>query len=63
MLQRAASIICESMDEEHEDLLVACATAKEMWDLLFALHDEISQVNKMDLMEKYHACQTDSVSL
>ena len=48
------------MGEEHEDLMIACETAKAMWDLLTALHNTSSETSELELMQKFHECSLNS---
>ena len=57
---KAAAIISESMELDQEDLFMESETSKDMWDLLAGLHGKSSETNKIELMQKFHACKLEA---
>lgn len=51
---KAMFLISSTMEYSQLECLITCATAKEMWDKLIAIHDRTSASNKLFLLQKFH---------
>ncbi|KMQ86283.1 retrovirus-related pol polyprotein from transposon tnt 1-94 [Lasius niger] len=62
---RAKLLISSAIDYSQLEYLVTCATAKDMWQKLSAIHERKSTSNKLVLMQHFHEykmAQNDSVA-
>lgn len=62
---RAKLLISSAIDYSQLEYLVTCATAKDMWQKLSAIHERKSASNKLVLMQHFHEykmAQNDSVA-
>ncbi|KAG7203937.1 hypothetical protein KM043_017095 [Ampulex compressa] len=47
-------LISSTIEYSQLECLITCATAKEMWDKLIAIHERTSASNKLLFLQKFH---------
>ena len=53
----AMVVLSSAMVPEEIQNLLSCKTSQEMWTKLQMIHEERSEVNKLSLVQRFHACK------